>query len=146
MNFCFKKDTNNFIFEHLALENLKILYVGGNGITSLEKFKNFNNLEEIWLTGNKKEGVLEDITQIQYLKSNKNMKKIVLKDNNIKNIGELVKYKDDFQELELLDLRGNNIYKETIEKLGKINILEEKDSLNRVKVIFNNFPLLLRLK
>ena len=74
------------------------------------------------------------------------MKKIVLKDNNIKNIGELVKYKDDFQELELLDLRGNNIYKETIEKLGKINILEEKDSLNRVKVIFNNFPLLLRLK
>lgn len=43
MNFCFKKDTNYFIFKHLNLKNIKLLYVGGNGITSLKMFEGLHN-------------------------------------------------------------------------------------------------------
>ena len=36
----FTKETNSFIYNNLNLENIQIIFVSGDGITSLERFKN----------------------------------------------------------------------------------------------------------
>ena len=113
----FNKKTNNFIPNHLNLENLKILYVNGNGITSLKLYENikFKRLEEFWLRGDINIGCLESIEDLKYLQDKKSIKKIVVKQNRIKDIEKLLDIISLFPSLELFNIEDNEIEKEKIE-------------------------------
>ena len=126
----FTKETNHFIIDNLNLENIKLLYVSGNGITSLKQFEKvkFKQLEEFWIRGNINKGVLNSIEDIKYLQGKENIKKIVLKQNRIKDIEKLDDVISLFPNLELLNLEDNNIKNEEIKnkvkkKYKKLKIL-----------------------
>ena len=76
----FTKETYKFIL-NLNLENIKILYVQGNGFTSFELFENikFKKLEEFWSRGTIDKGYLEDINEIMHFQGKETIKNIVLK-------------------------------------------------------------------
>ena len=142
----FTKETNNFIFKNLNLENLKVLYIYGNGFNSLEQFEQvkFNKLEEFWLRGNINKGYITDIKEIKYLNEKKNIKKIVLKENQIKNIEELIDIIPSFPNLQFLNLEDNPIDRDKIEEiLGKIkkmkgfeNFVIKYNQIKSVKKIY----------
>ena len=68
------------------MENLKVLYIYGNGFNSLEQFEQvkFNKLEEFWLRGNINKGYITDIKEIKYLNEKKILKKSFLKKIKLK--------------------------------------------------------------
>ena len=84
------------------MENLKVLYIYGNGFNSLEQFEQvkFNKLEEFWLRGNVNKGYITDIKEIKYLNEKKNIKKKNLKENKNKNIKELINMNPCFPNLQ----------------------------------------------
>ena len=128
------------------MENLKVLYIYGNGFNSLEQFEQvkFNKLEEFWLRGNVNKGYIKDIKEIKYLNEKKNIKKIVLKENQIKNIEELIDIIPSFPNLQLLNLEDNPIDRDKIEEiLGKIkkmkgfeNFVIKYNQIKSVKKIY----------
>ena len=115
------KETNHFITDNLNLENIKLLYVSGNGITSLKQFEKvkFKQLEEFWIRGNINKGVLNSIEDFKYLQGKENIKKIVPKQNGIKNIEKLVDIIHLFPNLKLFNIEDNGIEKERMEKVVK---------------------------
>ena len=117
----FTKETNHFITDNLNLENIKLLYVSGNGITSLKQFEKvkFKQLEEFWIRGNINKGVLDNIEDFKYLQGKENIKKIVPKQNGIKNIEKLVDIIHLFPNLKLFNIEDNGIEKERMEKVVK---------------------------
>ena len=134
----FNKNTNSFITEHLNLENIKLLYVSGNEIVSLQPFDKieFKQWEEFWIRGNEKEGeCLESIDDIKYLHNTKSIKKIVVKQNKIKDIEKLVDIILPFQNLELFNIEDNAIEKEKIEFV--INKIKEKGELKKLEFKYN---------
>ena len=134
----FNKDTNSFITEHLNLENIKLLFVSGNEIVSLKPYEKikFKQLEEFWIRGNEKEGeCLESIEDIKYLKSKNSIKKIVVKQNKIKDIEKLVDIIFSFPNLEIFNIEHNGIEKEKMEFV--INKIKEKGSLKKLKFKYN---------
>jgi len=126
ISFNFTTETNYFITNNLNIENIKKLYVNGNGLTSLKIFNNypFKQLEYFWAKGDKEKGYLENIEEINNLKNNKNLKKIVFKQNNIRNIEKLVDIIPNFPNLEFLDLRDNEIPRNQIQTV--LNKIKEK--------------------
>ena len=128
------------------MENLKVLYIYGNGFNSLEQFEQvkFNKLEEFWLRGNVNKGYITDIKEIKYLNEKKNIKKIVLKENQIKNIEELIDIIPSFPNLQFLNLEDNPIDRDKIEEiLGKIkkmkgfeNFVIKYNQIKSVKKIY----------
>ena len=128
----FTKETNEFIVNHLNLENIKLLFINSNGITSLKMFENikFKQLVEFWVFG----GNIESIEEIKYLQSKETIKKIVLKQNKIKDIEKLVDIIDSFPKLEILNIENNNIEKEKIE----IVIKKIKEKQNKKLLIKYN--------
>ena len=132
----FNENNNSFITEHLNLENIKILYVSGNEISSLKMFDKitFNQLEEFWIRNEVGHG-LESIEDINYLKDKKSIKKIVFKQNNIKDIEKLVDIICQFKNLELLNIEDNGIGKEKIESV--IKQIKEKGELKKLKFKYN---------
>ena len=134
----FNKNTNSFITEHLNLENIKLLYVSGNEIVSLQPFDKieFKQLEEFWIRGNEKEGeCLESIEDIKYLHNEKSIKKIVVKQNKIKDIEKLVDIILPFQNLELFNIEDNAIDKEKMKFV--INKIKEKGGLKKLEFKYN---------
>ena len=134
----FNKDTNSFITEHLNLENIKLLFVSLNEIVSLKPFKEieFKQLEEFWIRGNEKEGeCLESIEDIKYLQSKNTIKKIVVKQNNIKDVEKLVDIIFSFPNLEIFNIEHNGIEKEKMEFV--INKIKEKGGLKNLKFKYN---------
>ena len=122
----FTKETNKFIL-NLNLENIKTLYVQGNGFTSFELFENikFKKLEEFWSRGTIDKGYLEDINEILHLKGKETIKKIILKVNKIKNIEKLIEIIQKFPNLKLLNIEDNGIEKERCENvLNKIKSIK----------------------
>ena len=115
----FTKETNEFISNNLNIENIKSLFINYDGITSLEMFKNikFKRIEDFWIRGDDKEGVIESIEEMKYIPKKENIKRIVLKKNKIKDIEKFVNIAPSFPKLELLNVEDNNIQKETIEKV-----------------------------
>ena len=115
----FTKETNEFISNNLNIENIKSLFINYDGITSLKMFKNikFKRIEDFWIRGNDKEGVIESIEEMKYIPKKENIKRIVLKQNKIKDIKKFVDIARSFPKLELLNVEDNNIQKETIEKV-----------------------------
>lgn len=132
ITFNFTKETNYFITKNLNLENLKLLYVSGNGLTSLKVFENihFKQLEEFWIKGDEVRGCLEKIDEINYLKNKESIKKLVLKQNKIKNIDNLVDIIPSFPKIEFIDLRGNEIPRNEI--FAVLSKIEEKRLENLV--------------
>lgn len=67
------------------LPNLKVLYLGGNGLTNahLDAFKDFNQLEELYLWGNK----LDSIHNLAHLT---NLQALTFNNNQIKDISPIV--------------------------------------------------------
>ncbi len=122
----FTKKTNYFITKNLILENLKLLDVSENGLTSLKDFEkiHFKQLEEFWVAGDKVKGCLEKIDEINYLNNKETIKKIVLKQNKIKNIENLVNIIPSFPKIQLIDLRGNEIPRNEI--FAVLSKIEEK--------------------
>ena len=129
----FNENNNSFITEHLNLENIKLLYVSGNKISSLKIFEktNFNQLEEFWMRGSEKVHCLESIEDIKYLKDKKTIKKIVVKQNNIKDIEKLVDIISSFKNLELFNIEDNDIEKERIEYV--IKKIKEKGEFKKLE-------------
>ena len=106
----FTEKTNNFITNHLNLENIKILYVNGNEITSLKQYeKKFKRLEEFWIRGDTEKGCLKSIKEFAYLPNKDNIKKIVAIQNKINDIENFVDIIFSFKNLELLNLKNNGI-------------------------------------
>jgi len=122
----FTRETNEFISNNLNIENIKSLYINYDGITSLKMFKNikFKQIEDFWIRGDDKEGVIESIEEIKYFQNKKNIKRIVLKENKIKDIEKFVDIAPFFPKLELLNIEDNDIKKEKIVKV--IEKLKEK--------------------
>ena len=122
----FTKETYKFIL-NLNLENIKILYVQGNGFTSFELFENikFKKLEEFWSRGTIDKGYLEDINEIMHFQGKETIKNIVLKVNKIKNIEKLIEIIQFFPNLKFLNIEDNGIEKERCEKvLNKIKSIK----------------------
>jgi len=143
----FTKETNNFIFNNLNIENIKNLYIYANGFDSLEQFEQikFKNLEEFWFRGNKNKGFISDIKEINHLNEKGNIIEIVLKENNIKNIEELVNIIPSFPNLKILNLEDNPIDRDKIEevwcKIKKIKgfenlIIKSNQKLECKKIYF----------
>ena len=123
----FTEDTLSFIFNYLTnLENLTILYITGNGFTTLEKLSKiqFTRLIEFWCRGDRKKGVLTNIREIEHLQGKQTIEKIVLKENDINNIEELKNIIEQFPKLKELNLENNGIdeskIKETLEAIKRI--------------------------
>lgn len=112
----FTNETNHFIFELFNLENIKSLFINVDRFTSLKMFKQttFNQLEELWVRGSDK-GYLESIEDLKYLEDIKSTKKIILKQNKIKDIEKLIDIISSFQNLKLLNIEDNEIEKEKVE-------------------------------
>ena len=126
ITFNFTKETNYFIVNNFNLENLKILYVSGNGFTSLKMFEkvHFKQLEQFWVKGDKERGRIENIEEINYLNEKGSIKVIVLKQNSIKNLEKLVDIISSFPKLEELDIRDNEIPRNEIQTV--LNKIKEK--------------------
>ena len=126
ITFNFTKETNYFIVNNFNLENLKILYVSGNGFTSLKMFEkvHFKQLEQFWVKGDKERGRIENIEEINYLNEKGSIKVIVLKQNSIKNLEKSVDIISSFPKLEELDIRDNEIPRNEIQTV--LNKIKEK--------------------
>ena len=133
----FDKTTNSFIIDHLNLENIKLLYVSSNEISSLKPFEKikFNRLEEFWVRGNTNTECLESIEDIKYLQGKETIKKIVVKQNRIKDIEKLVDIIPSFPNLELFIIEDNGIDKEKMELI--IKKIKEKGGLEKLKFRYN---------
>ena len=127
------KTTNSFITDHLNLINVKLLYVSSNEISSLKPFEKikFNRLEEFWVRGNTNTECLESIEDIKYLQGKETIKKIVVKQNRIKDIEKLVDIIPSFPNLELFIIEDNGIDKEKMELI--IKKIKEKGGLEKLK-------------
>lgn len=133
----FTKETNNFIFNNLNIENVKILFIYANGFTSLEQLKQveFKRLEDFWFRGNINKGYITDIKEINHLKGKEKIKKLILKENKINNIEELVKIVPSFPNLQLINLEDNPIDADKIEEvLGKIKKIK---GFEKFRIIYN---------
>ena len=132
----FTKETNKFFLNHLNLENIKALYINFDGITSLKMFKNkkLKQLEELWVRGDDKLGVIQSIEEINYLECKETIKKLVLKQNKIKDIEKFVDIAPSFPKLELLNIEDNNIAKDIIEKV--IEKIREK-GIDKLTIKYN---------
>ena len=133
ISYNFTKETNYFIFKNLNIKNIKILYIYGNEFNTLEQFEEieFNRLVELWLRGNLKKGYITDIEEIKHLKGKENIKKLILKENIIKNIDKLVEIIPSFPNLQLLNLEDNPIDSYKIEEvLGKIKEIKGHENIN----------------
>ena len=134
----FDKTNNSFITEHLNLENIKLLFISSNEIISLKSFEKikFNQLEEFWVRGNEKEGeCLKSIEDIKYLQGKETIKKIVVKQNRIKDIEKLVDVIFLFPNLELFIIEDNDIGKEKMELI--IKKIREKGGMEKLKFKYN---------
>ena len=133
----FTKNTNSFITEHLNLKNIKMLYISGNEIVSLKAFEKikFNHLEEFWVRGKEKGECLESIEEVEYLKHIKSLKKIVVKQNSIKDIEKLVDIISPFKNLELFNIEDNGIDKEKMEFI--IKKIKKKGKFKKLKFKYN---------
>ena len=118
----FNMSTNEYI-KNFELENIKIFYASGNELNSLEIFEKikFKKLEEIWINGKivdgKKSQYLEDISVIEHLKNNKELRVISLSNYIFKNINDIEKYIKLFPKLEILLLINCGISENDINKL-----------------------------
>lgn len=133
----FTKETNNFIFNNLNIENVKILFIYANGFTSLEQLEQveFKRLEDFWFRGNINKGYITDIKEINHLKGKEKIKKLILKENKINNIEELVKIVPSFPNLQLINLEDNPIDADKIEEvLGKIKKIK---GFEKFHIIYN---------
>ena len=76
----FNNESIHFI-KYLNLENVKVIYLSRNNLTSLECLKNcyFYQLEQFWAADN----LITDINEIKYLKNKKTIEKINLSGNKI---------------------------------------------------------------
>ena len=132
----FDGEDANFI-EKLKIENLKVLYLSRNNISSLKylkKFK-FKRLEKIWAITNE----ITDIKEIMNINSKENLKIINLKQNKINNFKELFNIIGDFPILEKIVLIDNNISeKEVIEMKKRIKEKYKRDLNIEVTKLFYN--------
>ena len=132
----FDGEDANFI-EKLKIENLKVLYLSRNNISSLKylkKFK-FKRLEKIWAITNE----ITDIKEIMNINSKKYLKIINLKQNKINNFKELFNIIGDFPILEKIVLIDNNISeKEVIEMKKRIKEKYKRDLNIEVTKLFYN--------
>jgi len=133
----FTKETNNFIFDNLNIENIKILFIYANEFYSLEKLDQivFKRLEEFCFRGNINKGYITDINEINHLKGSKNIRKINLKENKINNIEELIKIIPSFPNLQCINIEDNPIDADKIEEvLGKIRKIK---GFEKFRFIYN---------
>ena len=108
----FNKETNCFI-KKLNLENIQVLYLYDNELNSLKILENiyFKNLKKIWLNGNN----LKDIIEIDYLKGKENIELINLIRNKLNddNIKKFINQKNNFPKLTKFNLSRCGISKKT---------------------------------
>ena len=119
------------IISRFKLENLKILFLNENKLTSIKFLENLecNNLEEIWINHNK-------IEKYESLMKFKNLKRIELKNNSIKDISYLNDFIKEFKDLKKLNIKENNF--DLNDKKNK-EILESIKNRNEIKIIYDNF-------
>lgn len=119
----FNNESIHFI-KYLNLENVKVIYLSRNNLTSLECLKNcyFYQLEQFWAADN----LITDINEIKYLKNKKTIEKINLSGNKISVIKDkFLKLLNQFPNLKLINLKNNQIdeNKEIIKKIkNKVKI------------------------
>ena len=106
----FNKETNCFI-KKLNFENIQVLYLYDNELNSLKILENiyFKNLKKIWLNGNN----LKDISEIDYLKGKENIELINLIRNKLNddNVKKFINLKKNFPKLTKLNLSRCGISK-----------------------------------
>ena len=113
----FEGENINFV-KRLGIENLKIFYISRNKITNLQCLKeiNFLRLSEFWAISNN----ITDIKEIMNIRNKKDLWKINLKQNTIKNFNELINIIQYFPNLKILNLTGNDeIRKEEADEMEK---------------------------
>ena len=130
----FDKKSNKYI-QNFDVENLEILYIYMNKLSSLEIFEKmkFEKLKEIWINRviTKENKKLEDIKAIKFLKKFKNIEKINLRNNKIKidikdknKKNDFINFINQFTKLKELHLENNDISMNDIKGLP-VNIREK---------------------
>ena len=106
----FNKETNCFI-KKLILENIQVLYIYDNELNSLKILEDidFKNLKRIWLNGNN----LKDIDELKYLKGKENIEFINLIRNKLNddNIKKFINLKKNFPKLTKINISRCGISK-----------------------------------
>ena len=115
------------------LENLKVLFLNENKLTSINFLENLecNSLEEIWLNYNKLENY-------EILMKFNNLKRIEINNNCIKDISKLNDFVKAFKDLKILNIKRNYIDFELNDKKYK-DILESIKNENKIKIIYKDF-------
>ena len=123
------------LISRFKFDNLKLLYLAANNISSLKFIDNLNcpNLREIWLNRNK-------LKEFDSLNKFKKLKKINLKDNYISKIDNIEIFVNSLKELKEFnlinnkDLEINESNKEIIKNVKKkINLLIDGDNNLSIK-------------
>ena len=106
----FEGDNNINFVKRLGIGNVKTFYISRNKITNLECLQdiNFLRLGEFWAISN----YITDIKEITKIRNKENLLKINLKQNYINNFNELFDIIEQFPNLEILNLTGNDKIKQ----------------------------------
>ena len=122
---------NNFdlkILTQIPLNNLKILELDNNGISTIDYLENAEFPELIVLS--LKNNAIEDISVLERVKFEE-IQGLLLSNNNIKDISVFKKTK--FKNLRLIDLRNN--------KINNIDVFEALSALQCIYLSGNNFDI-----
>ena len=113
-------DTSKF-FPYLVCENLELLYISRNNLSSLKFMKDCESkkLKKFWAINNKLSGNIKNI--LEYLPSKETLEIINLEGNKINNLDGFDQVIKKFPKLKEINLKNNNIdlnkYKKLIKRI-----------------------------
>ena len=132
------------------VKNCTELYLGQKGITELDGFEPFVNLETLWINGNKLEYIddLDDCERLQHLfahnniinsldgslQSLKHLITLSLANNSISDLDHVLEILKGFPKLQTLDLSGNPVAEEDNYRLRVIEALPHVHTLDGLRV------------
>ena len=119
-------DNNIKILSIFKFHKLKNIYLNINNLSSLEFMQTFNcaDLETIWLSDN-------NIKEFMPLTKYRNLKKIDINTNNINNINCLEEFISNFQQLEVINMKYNNI---DLNEIKNIKIINNIRKVGKIKL------------
>lgn len=123
---CFNQESIKYI-QCFTFSNLEIIYLSNNNLENFDFIKNLELpvIKEFWLNNN-------NFSLFEPLEKYKTLEKIEMKNNNIKDIYNIVEFINNFKNLKRFDLEGNKFDTDNILNKMSLDIIK-KD----IKIIIN---------